>query len=83
MIRFSPSFPEVIPPSQDLQILSNSVRGLNVSNNLVNKSCNTRGVARVVTYKYNEEGGNFFKDPVGVKSRDFTHFIPCELIRLS
>ena len=83
MIGFSPSFPEVIPPSQDPQIFSKSVWVLNVSNNLANKSCNTRGLARVVTYKCNEKGGSFLKDQVGVKSRDFTRFIPCELIRLS
>ena len=81
MKRFSPSFLEVIPPSQDPQIFSNNVWVLNVSNNLANKSCNTRGLARVVTSKCNEKGGPFFK--FGVKSRDFTHFIPCEQIRLS
>ena len=81
MIRFSPSFPEVIPPSQDPQIFSNNVWVLNVSNNLENKSCNTRGLARLVTYKCNEKGGPFFK--FGVKSRDFTDLIPCEQIRLS
>ena len=71
MIRFSTSFPEVITPSQDPQIFSNNVWVLNVSNNLANKSCKTRGFARVVAYKCNEKGGPFFKDPVGVKSRDF------------
>ena len=82
MKRFSQSFPEVIPPSQDSQIFSNNVWVLSVSNNLANKSCNTRRLARVVTYKCNEKGGPCFKDPVGVKLRDFTHFITCELIRL-
>ena len=83
MRRFSPSFPEVIPPCQYPQIFSNIVWVLNVSNNLGNKSCNTRGLASVVPYKYNDKGGPFFKDPIGVKFRDFTHFIPSELIRLS
>ena len=81
MIRFSPSFPEVITPSQDPQIFSNNVWVLNVSNNLANKSCNTRGLARLVTYKSNEKRGPFFK--FRVKSRDFAHLIACEQIRLS
>ena len=68
MIRFSPSFPEVIPLSQDPQMFLNIVCVLNVSNNLANKSCNTRGLARVVTYKCNEKSDPFFKDPVGVKT---------------
>ena len=74
--------PEVIPPSQDPKIFSNSVWVLNVSNNLANKSCNTRGLARVVIYKCNEKGGPFFKDPVEVKSPDFTHYIRAPVAQL-
>ena len=54
-----------IPKSGSPNILI-SVWVLNVSNNLVNKSCNTKGLARVVTDKCNEKGGPFFKDLVGV-----------------
>ena len=64
MIGFSPSFPEVIPQVRIPKYFQRVCGFSNVSNNLANQSCNTRGLALVVTYKCNEKGGSFFKDQV-------------------
>ena len=71
--------------SQDPQIFANTVSALNISYNHVIKSCNTRSIAHVLAYKCNEKGGPFFKNPVGVKSREFSHGNPMstDLIELT
>ena len=71
--------------SQDPQIFANSVSVLNISYSLVIKSHNTIRIAHVLAYKCNEKGGPFFKNPVGVKSREFSHGNPMstDLIELT
>ena len=85
MIIFSPSLPEKLLLSKDPQIFANSASVLNISYSLVIKSHNTRRTAHVLAYKCNEKGGPFFKNPLGVKHREFTHGNPMstDLIELT